>query len=288
MCKDCGGKGYTIIRERRFAKARKCPQCSDVCEKCNGEGMTFRTDEKGYTYACKCDCAMLEKRIILFNNTGVPAHFAHVTLRDFHITHHTQEEARTNSQKFVNSYPAGKRGLLLMGPIGVGKTHLTVAIVKELTLEKGYGCRFIDFSHLLSDIKDGYSQGRSDKQIIGPYVKTPVLVIDELGKGRNNEWEADILDQIISRRYNNSNELTTIITTNYTTRDESTVTSIRTKMKVDPLISTKSRTFEKEILQETLQQRIGERIFSRLTEMCKMIEMEGKDFRVIKSRKDLL
>ncbi|MDY7031119.1 MAG: ATP-binding protein [Thermodesulfobacteriota bacterium] len=286
MCKDCAGKGYVTTQKGKFAKAKKCRICKVICDQCSGDGIVFQRSESGYTYAMKCECTMLEERIMLFNNARIPAQFASATLDDFHITHHTQEEARTNSRTLVNDYPVQRRGLLFMGLIGVGKTHLAAAIVRELTLEKGCRCKFIDFSHLLSDIKEGYSQGKPDKEIIELYVETPVLVIDELGKGRNTEWEADILDQIISKRYNNLNELTTIITTNYTTRDESTLHSTRTKIKVDPLISTKAKIFEEEVLKETLQQRVGDRIFSRLTEMCKMIEMEGKDFRTMKFSED--
>jgi len=287
VCKDCKGKGYLLFYRGQFAVAKKCEKCSVVCEKCNGDGVVFKKGERGYSYASKCDCAMLEKRILLFNNAMIPAQFVSVTLEDFLITHHTQEEARTNSQRFVDSYPVEKRGLVFMGPVGVGKTHLAVGIIKKLTLEKGYSCKFVDFFHLLSDIKEGYSERKSEKKIIEPFIKAPVLIIDELGKGRNSEWEANILDQIISKRYNNSDELTTIFTTNFTTRGESTLKYTRTKTKVEnPLISTKKKVFEEEILRETLQDRVGDRIFSRLTEICKMIEMEGKDFRTLKYGED--
>jgi len=286
VCKDCNGHRYLISRKGPFAKATKCETCSVACKECGGDGIIFREGKSGYTYADQCSCTMLGRRVMLFNGAMIPAQFASVSLEDFHITHHTQEEARTNSQKFVDSYPVEKRGLIFMGPVGIGKTHLAAGITKKLTLEKGYCCRFIDFFRLLSDIKEGYSERRSEKAIIEPFIKAPVLVIDELGKGRNNEWEANILDQIISKRYNNSNELTTIITTNYTTRNESTLSHTRTKMKIDPLISTKKKIFKEELSLETLQERVGHRIFSRLLEMCKMIEMDGNDFRALKHRED--
>ncbi|MFH1625663.1 MAG: ATP-binding protein, partial [Pseudomonadota bacterium] len=285
---DCKGKGYVVFRRGEFAKARICQKCHTVCHKCGGDGIIYTKGKNGYTYTTKCDCTILEKRIALFNEAHIPAGFASVTLEGFHITHHTQEEARTNSQKFVDSYPIHERGLLFMGPVGVGKTHLAVGIIKKLTLEKGCRCKFIDFFHLLSDIKEAYSRGRSDKEIIEPFVKAPVLVIDELGKGRNTEWEAIILDQIISKRYKTSGELATILTTNYTTTTQSTLSYTRTRMKIHPLISTKEKTMEEELLQETLQERVGERIFSRLLEICTMIEMEGKDFRALKHRDDKL
>ncbi|MFH2012634.1 MAG: ATP-binding protein [Pseudomonadota bacterium] len=288
VCNKCKDKKYVIFREGEFAKARICEICNPFCDKCGGDGVIFERGENNYTYASKCDCTMLENRIMLFNKAMIPSQFASVTLDDdtFIPRHHSQEEARTNSRKLVDSYPAQERGLLFMGPAGVGKTHLAVGIIKKLTLEKGFSCKFVDVFHLLADIKQGYSEGRSDKEIIEPFVKAPVLVIDELGKGRNNEWESNILDQIISKRYNNSSDLITIVTTNYTTRSESTLSHTRTKVKKNPLISTKEKIFEEEVLHETLQNRIGERIFSRLAEICKMIEMEGEDFRALKHKED--
>ena len=286
VCDNCKGNKYLITQEKGFAKARICERCSTVCDKCGGDGIIFKKGETNYTYANKCYCTMLENRVMLFNDALIPSQFALVTLEGFQISHHSQEEARTNSQNFVDSYPIQKRGLLFMGPAGVGKTHLAVGIIKKLTLEKGCRCKFVDFFHLLADLKEGYSGGKSDKEIIEPFVKAPVLVVDELGKGKNSEWEYNILDQIISKRYNNSNELITLITTNYTTRSESTLSYTRTKIKKNPLISTKEKIFEEEVLQETLQNRVGDRIFSRLTEICKMIEMEGKDFRRLKYSED--
>ena len=286
VCDNCKGKRYVIFQKGKFARAIICERCHSVCDKCGGDGIIFKKGENNYTYANKCDCTMLKNRSVLFNEAMIPAQFAQVTLEDFQISHHTQEEARTNSQKFVDSYPIQERGLLFMGPVGVGKTHLAVGIIKKLTLEKGFNCKFVDFFHLLADIKEGYSGGKSDKEIIEPFVKAPVLVVDELGKGRNNEWESNILDQIISSRYNNSNELVTIITTNYTTRRDSTLSVTRTRATKNLLVSTKDKNYEKEVLQETLQERVGERIFSRLVELCRIIEIEGKDFRGLKYSED--
>ena len=89
-----------------------------------------------------------------------------------------------------------------------------------------------------------------------PLVETEVLVIDELGKGRSNEWELNILDQLISKRYNASKK--TVITTNYVSSDIA-----------------RGIGEEKEILEE----RVGERIASRLYEMCEFMHLEGKDYR---------
>ncbi len=246
----------------------------------------FKKNDRGYSYATLCGCALLQRRVNLFNEAMVPAQFFHATLTGFEITHFSQEEARTNSRKLVDVYPLEKRGLLFMGPPGVGKTHLAAAMIKILTLDKGYFCKFIDFFSLLASLREGYARGKSDSEITTPFINAPVLVIDELGKGRNNEWELNILDQIISKRYNNSHDTTTIITTNYTVRKELTAPFAGAVPRgKKSSVSTDSKEFAEEIFGETLPERVGNRIFSRLLEMCKMIEMDGEDYRVLKNIK---
>ena len=96
-----------------------------------------------------------------------------------------------------------------------------------------------------------------------PLIETEVLVIDELGKGRSSEWELNILDQLISKRYNASK--ITLITTNYVSEDY--------KQKKGSGHSSQNED------QETLENRVGSRIASRLREMCEFIPIEGDDYR---------
>ena len=99
--------------------------------------------------------------------------------------------------------------------------------------------------------------------LIEPYLKSRVLVIDELAKGRNNEWEQTILDQFISSRYNAADKVT-LFTTNYSDQGRaSTDTNARTM------------SFQK----QSLEEKVGDRIFSRLSQMCDFIKMEGEDYR---------
>ena len=150
-----------------------------------------------------------------------------------------------------------------MGGPGLGKTHLVVSILKQLILEEGVDGKFVDFFQLLSDIRHGYSNDQSEMSLIEPYLKSRVLIIDELAKGRNNEWEQTILDQFISSRYNAADKIT-LFTTNY--NDKSSATSdINEGVKL--------------FHQPNLTEKVGERIFSRLTQMCDFIKMEGDDYR---------
>ena len=155
-------------------------------------------------------------------------------------------------------YPAVEQGLVLMGTVGVGKTHLAVSVLKGLT-ERGFNCLFYEFGTLLKEIQDSYNPNTkaSELGVLAPVLNAEILVLDELGASKPTDWVRDTMAHIINSRYNDRK--LTIFTTNYL--DE--------------------RKREKE---ETLEDRIGVRLRSRLYEMCKTVEMSGQDFRRNKSR----
>ena len=99
--------------------------------------------------------------------------------------------------------------------------------------------------------------------LIEPYLTSKILIIDELAKGRNNEWEQTILDQFISSRYNAADKIT-MFTTNYS--DHNPVSSE---------INGRTSVLNK----QSLVEKVGERILSRVTQMCDFIKMDGDDYR---------
>jgi DNA replication protein DnaC len=169
----------------------------------------------------------------------------------------------------AKDYERGHHGILLMGGPGVGKTYLLCAFLHELIFRHGVPAQFRDFFHLLSDLRSGYSQDKAESDLIQPLVDVEVLAIDELGKGRNTPWEQNILDVIISHRYNSKK--TTIFTTNYTESRETTLK--------EPLRGKDSIASQAEEVRDTLAERVGPRIYSRLKEMCHFVAMKGRDRR---------
>lgn len=259
-CDECRWAGYTIDNSSTNARAVLC-QCIENCEECEGSGNKLSENENGYSYIAPCKtCGLIRRNVKLYNISGIPAKYSHVLQVDAGLDPRRMNTALQKALKyakdeFVKKYPT-KDGFLLMGPSGLGKTHLAVGTISELTLKHGVKCMFKDFFYLLSELKQAYSEGTPENDVILPLVETDVLVIDELGKGRSNEWELNILDQLISKRYNASKK--TLITTNYVTYD-----------------------IAKEIgdKHEILEVRVGERIASRLYEMCTFLYLEGRDFR---------
>ena len=108
-----------------------------------------------------------------------------------------------------------RAGLLLIGPVGTGKTHLAVGIIKELMSRKGVPCLFYDYRELLKQIQNSYNASvqTTEMEVLRPIFETEVLVLDELGAVKPTEWVWDTVSHILNTRYNDKR--TTIITTNY-------------------------------------------------------------------------
>lgn len=159
------------------------------------------------------------------------------------------------------------RGMVLHGKVGRGKTHLMVAMLRELVFRHGITVRFVEFSHLLADLKSGFDQKLGMARLIDPLVAVDVLAIDELGKGRNTEFEGTVLDELISRRYNSA--ATILATTNYSPDIKPTGRAVANSAAV--AMGTKSA--------PSLSDRVGARVHSRLQEMCDFLPVDGLDHR---------
>lgn len=271
-CKVCNNQRYLIKPAGRFCQAVSCHVCASTCKKCDNTGYLFELDEFKRDVAIPCECQTIKKNISIFNNACIPDIFHDATLDNFDLSSRSTKlkKALQSAQKAVDQYPQIKgKGLLFYGSVGTGKTRLVSAMLREFVFKYSIPCLFVEFTRLLSDIRAGYDAGMSERALIEPIHQIDILVIDELGKGRKSEWELNILDIIISDRYNSGK--TTIFTTNYTEKKESTYQE-----------KFRSRTGDqKEVkLSETLKERVHGRIYSRLKEMCDFVDLNlQQDYR---------
>lgn len=212
---------------------------------------------------------MVERRVRRLNLARIPERHRECTLENFSTkvggANRNLAEARFKASGFVRAYPAETmgNGLLFVGPCGVGKTHLAVAILHALITERGVGGRFVDCKELLKAIQNSYSANneQTERQVLRPALEAEVLVLDELGAARRTDWVSDMIEHLLNMRYNDRK--TTIITTNLPYASAgAAATGIREATR-----------------QETLGDRIGERMLSRLGEMCVVVEMDGPDYR---------
>jgi DNA replication protein DnaC len=173
------------------------------------------------------------------------------------------------TQGFVRDYPnSAEKGLMLMGPSGVGKTHLAVAALKEL-IRRGHGGLFCDYRELLKEIQASYNPASQSTEmgILEPIRMAEILIIDDLGASKPSDWVRDIVGIVLNARYNENR--TTLVTTNYL--DKPATEGEPSRLPGGRLIPA-SR-------EDALEQRIGSRMRSRLYEMCRTVEVLAPDFR---------
>ena len=267
VCQRCEGTGVVFRPAGSTVEAAVC-DCSRRCRTCGDARYLFERDRLGREVARMCDCERRRVRVRLYNEARVPSKYADATLTDRHKDRWNKDIFNT-FRLFLQDYQRGRKGLLLMGPAGAGKTWLVAAFIRELIFGHGVPVMFRDFFHLLAELRSGYSSDTPESQLIDPLVDVEVLVIDELGKGRNTPWEQNILDVIISQRYND--QKTTLFTSNYTDSSRTTL--------VEHLRPKDGSTTERQEIRDTLAERVGPRIYSRLREMCDFVKVDGPDRR---------
>lgn len=239
---------------------------STECPVCAGTGWKTVDVPGKSSRATRCECRIDLRAGRLLKSANIPARYEHCTLSDFDINFESARRslagARLAAGRFVEEYPIEKAGLLFIGPIGVGKTHLAVSIIHELVRSKGVPCLFCDYRELLKEIQNSYNPTvqATELEILRPVFEAEVLVLDELGAVKPTEWVWDTVSHILNTRYND--QRTTIITTNFSDQPAGQLSGPRGSAR-----------------EETLGDRIGERMRSRLHEMCRIVQMEGSDFR---------
>jgi DNA replication protein DnaC len=277
VCKICRGRGLAVEQQGEIAVAVACV-CLRPCPICQGAGFVRPTTSLRDAASLKqfrapvrrCDCVRAEARKRVFDDAKIPGRYWAATLASFDKKNAPQAEARANA--YASSFKVGEphRGLVFHGPVGRGKTHLMVALLRELILRYGVTARFVEFSHLLSDIKFSFDRGGT-ADIVEPLATVDILAIDELGKGRNTEFEGTVIDEIVTRRYNAGR--TILGTSNYATGPATG------RAAPNPAEDDAQR------VMPTLVDRVGERVYSRLRETTDFVEMKGEDFRELLAHK---
>jgi DNA replication protein DnaC len=223
-------------------------------------------DDREYARPCACRGGDQGAESLL-GACRIPLRYEECSLEGFDAGNASLKAALEKALSYCHGYPFlgavnEGLGLLFTGDNGVGKTHLAVAVLRELVTRKGVRGQFWDFNELIREIRNSYNPETktTELQVLEPVVETDLLLLDDLGAWKMTDWMNDTLFYVLNSRY--LSKRATLITTNHQDVDKEKV------MAADSLTR-----------REFLVERIGQRLRSRLMEMCVVVPMHGPDFR---------
>jgi len=230
-----------------------------TCSSCRDTGWIVSRSEQVETAVPCPDCRKTRTTNRLLKDAGIPPRYFERGLEAYSAQDRSQMEALKRAAEYVEAFPDVPRGLLFVGKPGVGKTHLSVAILKKLILEKNVAGKFIDETEFLRRLQYSYGpdSAETEREVLLPLMKVDLLVWDDLGTGRPTEWAMETIRTLLNHRYTFQKQ--TIFTTNWSLRAPGAKPG--------------------ETTEQALAERIGPRLLSRIMEMAEIVQVTGPDFR---------
>ncbi|MBO1005636.1 ATP-binding protein [Pseudogracilibacillus auburnensis] len=266
-------KDFVFNPERKIIKEFVCDGCGELVQQTEMiipigplKGKKTIAD-----YGCKCEDIQLVKETmeqakknkikrlhrIFDHNSLINKSLKTATFRTYKPPTSDLGEAKIKLMEYAKEFKKDESSnLLLVGDYGVGKSHLAVAITKEL-MQKGVTCLFLSVPKLLTKIRQTYSgnTGFNEADILNLIESVDLFVLDDLGTEYTNlrkdddNWTHTKLFEVLDSRSGKP----TIYTTNLTG--------------------------------EQLKEKVNSRNLSRMMDGTEVIEMEGPDYRMRGFRK---
>jgi DNA replication protein DnaC len=255
-----GERAGSAMQKNAAAKLAEEPQS---CPICGGTGWKDVIGSERRVTRCNCYWQTQAKHLL--GVSEIPARYVDCEFLNYETGGNDGlAAAKIKIETWAGQYPVDRSGLLLVGPSGVGKTHLSVAALKRLT-QKGVHCLFCDYRELLKKIQNSYNPSvqTTELDLLRPIFETEIVLLDDLGAVKPSEWVWDTVSLILNARYNE--KLTTLITSNFLDGASAAAERVDGPRRA--------------AREETLGDRIGERMRSRLFEMCRLVQVNGKDYR---------
>ena len=279
-CLNCEGSGWKVVeRTTEGAQALAADR--------PGAG----AGEPKMVWAVPCDCTTGDRSERALQRARVPERYRHCDFENYETDNDIENVSREQMAAWNRSLTQAKlvvqrfaeeftpvtdvrteHGLLLMGPCGVGKTHLAVSAMKSIVL-RGHSGLFYDYRELLKAIQDSYNpeSQATEMSVLEPVLKAEILVLDDVGSSKPSLWALETVGHVLNTRYNEKR--VTLLTTNFLDSDAGAGAS--TNGASPPRVAG----MRAPTVEDSLTERVGKRIRSRLYEMCRTVEINAADYR---------
>lgn len=238
-----GDQKSTLISKQRGGSVSKITEYVGndgllYCSKCHKPTQTRKRlfgCEEERVIRINCDCLteleffrMRQRQDEIARNKKIC--FAETNMTNWNFENDDRKNPRISDamKKYVENFPEfmkeGK-GLLLLGPVGTGKSYYAACIANAL-IDAGYTALMTNFAKIINRLQGSFD-GR--QEFINSLNKYSILIIDDLGAERNTEYTAEQIFNIIDNRYRSNKPM--IITTNLTDKQlQSTDDITRTRI----------------------------------------------------------
>ena len=187
-----------------------CPHCDDTGWK--------PVEDNGSHRVARCDCWRDQVGHKRLADANIPKRYRALRRSRNFIAY--QRIARTRVAAGASGLPtaflSSTRVCCSSGPPGVGKTHLAVAVLKQVMQTTGVAAMFYDTRDLLTADPQHLRLRRSGRPrwtVIRPVMEAELLVLDDLGAEKTSDWVEETMNLIVNTRYNE--QRLTIFTSNY-------------------------------------------------------------------------
>lgn len=180
----------------------QCPDCSDT----------------GYIGLKMCHCFKAELAKCALNASGLGnllkdqsfETFSLIYYKDNPQNYENMNGAFEHCRKYAENFSKDSGNLLLLGPTGLGKTHISTSIAK-VVIEKGFDVVYDSAQNIFSDF--GKEEFKNQNGLTDKYFNCDLLIIDDLGSEMHSPFSVSCLYNLVNTRLNSNQSM--IINTNY-------------------------------------------------------------------------
>lgn len=240
------GLGHNLETLAAALGRKVSPDARPKCDKCDDTEWV-----EGEDGVIRCDCWWTARIRRLLAEASIPEGYEHCRINTFDTEGRSDSVSRARDRvaNWILDFRPQRRGLLLRGPQGTGKTHLAVAALRACVERARVRGFFAEYGALLHELETSIRTNQPAAPILSPVIHADVLVLDDLGRRRPSEWTEDTIATVLGERY--MRRRTTIFTSNHP--DDGS--------------------------DQSLEARVGPRVRSRVYEMADLVVVEGDDYR---------